>query len=137
MQMHIKCIFQFCRSPGRTGSGLFRFRSGSALATASYQHFIARKHTRVLRPSRQPSSGGAGAGSSWAAIRWPVDHLALHQLPLENLILKDVNPAGRCRPCSCCSSSRFHSPDIELGVNMGKCRPNYVAPHVVKPPTVD
>ena len=30
-----------------------------------------------------------------------------------------------------------HSPDIELGVNMGKSRPNYVAPHVVKPPTVD
>ena len=30
-----------------------------------------------------------------------------------------------------------YSPDIELGVNMGKRRPNYVAPHVVKPPTVD
>ena len=32
-----------------------------------------------------------------------------------------------------------YSPDIELGVNMGKrsLRPNYVAPHVVKPPTVD
>ena len=30
-----------------------------------------------------------------------------------------------------------HSPEIELGVNMGKHRPNYVAPHVVKPPTVD
>ena len=26
-----------------------------------------------------------------------------------------------------------YSPDIELGVNMGKRRPNYVAPHVVKP----
>ena len=43
MQLHIKCIFQFCRSPGRAGSWLFRFRSGSALATAlaaSYQHSL-------------------------------------------------------------------------------------------------
>ena len=42
--MHIKCIFQSCRSPGRASSGLFP-RSGSALATASYHHFIVRKHT--------------------------------------------------------------------------------------------
>ena len=30
-----------------------------------------------------------------------------------------------------------HSHDIELGVNTIKCRPNYIAPHVLKPPTVD
>ena len=31
----------------------------------------------------------------------------------------------------------IHISYIELGMNMGKRRPNYVAPHVVKPPTVD
>ena len=30
-----------------------------------------------------------------------------------------------------------HSPDIELRVNMSKLRPNYIAPDVVKSPTVD
>ena len=30
-----------------------------------------------------------------------------------------------------------YSPDLDLGVNMGKRRSNYVAPHVVKPSTVD
>ena len=81
MQLHIKCIFQFCRSPGRAGSGLFRFRSGSALATASYQHFIARKHThlpgscdRRTSPGRvalglaAPGPLSAGLSTAWPSI---------------------------------------------------------------------
>ena len=85
------------RVTGRTGSVLFRFRSGFALATASYQHFIARKHTHLPR-SCDCRASLVGWRSSWAAVRWPVDRLALHQLPSENLILQPVNSrddAGR------------------------------------------
>ena len=79
MKLHIYCIFQFCRSPGRTGSGLFRFRSGSALATASYQHFIARKHTHLPGSSDRRASPGRvalglaapGPPSAGLSAAWP------------------------------------------------------------------
>ena len=95
---------------------------------------------RVQRPSRQPWSAGAGAGSAGAAVSWPVDRLALHQLPSKNLMLQDVNPPGQCRPGSVCSSSRcrhqlqfWHWAWDEYG----QAQANYVAPHVVKAPTLD
>ena len=88
MQMHIQCIFQFCRSPVQTGSGLFLFRSGSTLATASHQHFIASasKHTHLPGSGdRRASPGrvalGLAAQEQSSDVRWPVDSLALHQLP--------------------------------------------------------
>ena len=48
-----------------------------------------------------------------------------------------MNNAGPASAAPPAGANISHSPDIELGVNMGKSRPNYVAPNVVKPPTVD
>ena len=48
--------------------------------------------------------------------------------------MNNACPASAAPPAG---ANISHSPYIELWLNMGKSRPNYFAPHVVKPRTVD
>ena len=125
-------------------SWLFQFSPGSALATASNQHFIASKHTHLSGSCNRCSSSGwvalglaaQGQQSAGLSTAWP--SISSHRTQCkENLILQDVNDVGHAAAAPPAGADISYSPDIELGVNMGKHSPNYVALHVVKPPTID
>ena len=100
MQMHIKCIFQLCRSPGRAGSELFWFRSGSALATASYQHFIASKLTHLPGLGERSPSPQAGRVALGLAAPGPPSAGLSTDLPSQALSapIGEPNPQGRQFP---------------------------------------
>ena len=113
MYQHVDCAFYACKCICCRCPHFFLAYIRLLLLISAYfvhisaciLHISACKCIKTGGPSARPGWVGAWAGSSGPKVCLPVDSLALHQLRLENLIIKDASWQGQSQPCSCSSSS--------------------------------
>ena len=128
MQLHIKGIFQFCRSPGRSCSGLFRFRFGSALATALYQHSLP---VNTLICQSPPTVAPALVGWRWGWQLLACRPLACRPPGHPTALIGEPNTPGR-RPPGTPSSCQLLLCSFHLVLICDCCEPRSSPPQTYK-----